>query len=215
MSGATAEERWWNSLDASDAFLNTAGDPPYDVASVGAKIWLSLGEPKLDARLLDLGCGQGRLTNAIAAFLRSTDAVVHGVDISRALLDVAVIDAQQQNLRNVHYWHNDGRRLPNGLGGRKYDLVYSVAMFQHVPHEAMWGYIRQVEPRLNRGGVFTFTIAVGEVDEFLNHQIADVQQFCTDLMQLFDSVAIDMPIGDDFQCRGEHGWTWVTVRKEG
>lgn len=197
---ALDEEAWWNGLGDEDALLNTAGDPPYNVVSVGIRILNSV-DP---LRLLDLGCGMGRLTNMIARRLLPDEGVVHGVDVSRRLLDAAVTDANQRGLSNVHYWHGDGRTLPSGLGGRL-SGAYSVAMFQHIPSDAMWGYLRHVHERLEPGGVFVFTIALGDEDTFLNHQIPDVSSFAQDLAEIYNDVMIE-PLD-------EIGWTWVTARK--
>lgn len=192
------EVAFWEQPDLD--MENVHGRPPYNVVSVGVKILNTIDQ----RRMLDLGCGAGRLTNMMARRVIG-EGVVHGVDISSNLVYSAAADASGRDLHNVHYWHGDGRRLPSGLVGR-FSGAYSITMFQHIPHEAMWGYLREVHDRLEPGGVFLFTIAVGEVDEFLNHQIADVPQFANDLIQIYDSVAIDGP--------DERSWTWVTVRKE-
>lgn len=199
-----AEDRFWSSLTEQEAIFNTAGEPPYDVDMVAGRIADVLGLWPDGVRLLDLGCGQGRLTNRLAQVLGESGSI-HGVDISRPLLDRAVIDAEMAHLPNVHYWHGDGRKLPAGLGGRRYDLAYSVAMFQHIPHDATRGYIQQVHDRLKPGGVFTFTTAIGETDEFLNHQIADPVEFCAALATLFVEATLD-PVDPN-------GWTWLTCRK--
>lgn len=195
MSQARDEENWWS--EAGDDNLH--GVPPYDIDEV-SRIILTRCDAH-PARVLDLGCGRGRLTNSLAQYLPEWS--FHGVDISRDLLDLAVVDAK--GLSNVHYWHGNGRTLPSGLGARQYDLAYSITVLQHIPHDAKWSYIREVEKRLKPGGTFTFTIAVGPIEQFLNHQIADVLDFNDDLISLFHATAISEP--------DERGWTWVTCWK--
>lgn len=197
---AAAEARFWDSLDDESAYLNTAGNPPYNIVQVGVKI-LNNVDP---LRLLDLGCGMGRLTNAIARRIQG-EGVVHGVDISPRMVGRAAMDANQHHLSNVHYWRGDGRHLPYGLP-RRFTGAYSIAMFQHTPYIAMWDYLREVCARLEPGGTFVFTIAVGATDEFLNHQIASPKLFADDLLSIYDQV--EMEVLD------ERGWTWVTARKE-
>lgn len=176
--------------------VNVVGEPPYEVGPVSSAILRNV-DP---LRLLDLGCGQGRLTNYIAARI-GEQGFVHGVDISRRLLDAAAIAAE----RNAKFWHGDGRTLPPGLSG-KFTGAYSIAMFQHIPADAMWGYLREVHDRLEPGGTFLFTVAVGGIDEFLNHQIADLGAFASDLTQIYYQVTT--------HGTAENGWTWVTATKE-
>ena len=201
--GAEDEDAFWSSLEGDEIDANLHGVPPYDVGRATQRILQGVTA----RRVLDLGCGRGRLTNHIAALLGDPQQV-HGVDICRPFLNRAVIDAERQHLGNVHYWHNDGRRLPPGLGGRRYDLAYSITMFQHIPDDAKWGYIRQVHDRLVPGGVFVFTVAVGEVDEFNNHQIADISSFCKELIEVgFHEVFRDKE-------PDENGWTWIQTWKD-
>lgn len=200
LPGVNGEVAFWETVPAGDFPPDVVGEPPYNHRRVADRI-----QETIDClRVLDLGCGNGRLTNFIAQRL-GTGGVIHGVDISRTLIDRAVLDAANDGPTNVHYWHGNGRTLPAGLNGR-FTGAYSVSMFQHIPHDVMWGYLREVHERLEPGGTFLFTIAVGEVDEFLNHQIADTGQFADDLMQFFDMVTVDPP--------DSNGWTWVACEKE-
>lgn len=209
---AADEERYWSSLEGDEVLNNTAGVPPYDAWEVGSRLFTAFGDYHdfvlgADVRVLDLGCGTGRLTNIMAQRLTGPYSNIHGVDISAPLIKLAVAEANYRHLDNVHYWHGNGRTLPPGLGGRKYDLVYSITMFQHIPHDAKWSYIHQVANRLKPGGVFVFTIALGDVDEFQNHQIAyaECQDFGVALKRLFGSCYFDET--------DERGWSWITCRK--
>lgn len=191
----TFEQAWWDNLPDELVLANTAGDPPYDLDPVVARI---LGD-QTPTRVLDLGCGVGRLTSYVAS--RLPDVAVHGVDISTKLLH----EAYANRLPNTRFWHCNGRGLPLGLTGQ-FDLSYAVTVFQHMHPREMWGYLREISERLTPGsGRFVFTIALGESAEFLNYQIPDVAEFCNDLIELFDSVAAD-PSPD------VNGWTWVEAR---
>jgi SAM-dependent methyltransferase len=196
---AEAEAAYWSEPDRR--LGDIVGLPPYDVAPVVDRIrsWIDC------LRVLDLGCGYGRTTNVLARAVES-HGIVHGVDIAQPLLDTAEADAKRAWLDNVHYWRGDGRRLPDELRGR-FSGAYSITMFQHIPHEAMWGYLREVHDRLEPEGVFLFTIALGDIDMFLNHQIADRSQFVTDLAKIYRSITIE---GD-----GRTGRTWIAAHKEG
>jgi cyclopropane fatty-acyl-phospholipid synthase-like methyltransferase len=49
--------------------------------------------------------------------------------------------------------------------------AYAVTVFQHLPHDAVLGYIRQVHDLLVPGGRFAFTWIAGDEDTFLSHQV--------------------------------------------
>jgi ubiquinone/menaquinone biosynthesis C-methylase UbiE len=70
------------------------------------------------AEVLDLACGHGRITNALAR----RGARASGLDASRLFLDRAQADAAQAGL-NTHYEQGDMRCLPWGDGS--FDYVIS------------------------------------------------------------------------------------------
>lgn len=191
------EDVWWSNLEDDEVDHNTAGNPPYDLDKVVSRIQRAHRlAPKM---VLDMGCGVGRLTNAIAKKLQGNDGTVHGFDIARPLIDIAVAASPG----NALYWHSDGRSIPSALYG-PFDLIYSVTMFQHIPHDAKWEYIMQAAERLHPDGVFVFTVAVGdEPPTFLNHQLseAELDDLALAMTSLFSTVSIDGP--------DENGWTWV------
>ena len=190
-----AEVGWWGSLYDEALVNNTLGVPPYDVIEVANRIELALRGA--DA-VLDLGCGTGRLTNHLAS--RFPWLELFGTDISEPALNVA----RESALANVRYTLGDGRDLPDTPP--VFDAAYSVTVFQHIPIEATFGYIQQVRERLRPGGVFIFTVATGDVDEFLNHQIPDVDEFRNEISELFESVVVEYDATND--------WTWITATKE-
>lgn len=202
---ADEERDWWNALEGDQILTETAGVPPYAVdavvdtimAAISGSAHFMLGG---DVNVLDLGCGVGRLTNAIADRIVGPYTWVIGVDIAASLIYQAEANAHPR----ARYLLGDGRRLPGVLPSLH--AAYSVTMFQHIPHDAMWGYIRQVHDLLEPGGTFVFTIAQGDSDVFLNHQWMDLVVFGTDLATIFDRVTVEHQ-------PDERGWHWVTARK--
>lgn len=193
---AQRERNWWSSLEGQDLDDNLHGIPPYDIDKSSWRIRDLIGP---HSRVLDLGCGRGRLTNHLAR--QFPDCTFDGVDVSLPALELATMSAEP----NAHFWHGDGRNLPKQMSpGFSYDLAYSVTMFQHIPDEAKWGYIRQVHDLLASTGRFIFTISIGsEPHTFLNHQTPSLEQFCMELVTFgFDAVGTD-PTPD------ENGWTWI------
>jgi ubiquinone/menaquinone biosynthesis C-methylase UbiE len=78
-------------------------------------------------RLLDVGCGSGTLTRALAGFLSSHHPNTHvtGVDISAAILVSAKVKAEVEGLRNIQFSRADvsgssaGNDNEGGSGGER------------------------------------------------------------------------------------------------
>jgi cyclopropane fatty-acyl-phospholipid synthase-like methyltransferase len=103
-----------------------------------------LGLPVASARwIMDLGCGPGRILLTLAEWNPGTSFL--GVDSSPDM--IASIAAA-----NVIVMSNDGRTLTPWHG--VFDAIYSMTMFQHIPHKAQRGYIAEVFRILRPGGVF-------------------------------------------------------------
>jgi SAM-dependent methyltransferase len=84
--------------------------------------WNVLGP---ESRVLDLGCGSGRLLRALAPLVRS----VLGVDVSAGMLAVAHQDCAM--LANVHVVQTDGVDLA-AIADRAFDLVIAVDVFPYL-----------------------------------------------------------------------------------
>jgi SAM-dependent methyltransferase len=84
--------------------------------------WLLTQLPAHGGRVLDAGCGSGRLTHMLAAHF---DEVI-GVDISAPLIDIA----RQRSDANVRYVVSDLMALADPAG---FDLVFSSATLHHLP----------------------------------------------------------------------------------
>src|SRR5581483_10638421 len=75
--------------------------------------------------VLDLGCGVGRMTRALATRARA----VIGVDVSGEM--IARARELNAGLRNVRWLQGDGRSL-SGVDDASVDFVVSFVVFQHV-----------------------------------------------------------------------------------
>ncbi len=108
-------------------------------------------DPK-QMKILEIGCGVGRMTRALAEFFGEVYAVdVSGEMIARARQALA-------GLPNVHLFQNNGADLAV-LGGRKVDFAFSYIVFQHVPdREIVRHYVREVYRLLEPGGLFKFQV---------------------------------------------------------
>lgn len=77
-------------------------------------------------RILDFGCGVGRL---VVAFADRADGVV-GVDVSPSMLKEAANNCEERGLQNVEWVHSDDDL--SGLKG-SFNLIHSFIVFQHIP----------------------------------------------------------------------------------
>ncbi len=95
-------------------------------------------------RMLEIGCGAGRMLVAFAPHFDSVD----GVDISTEMLD----EARPHMPANVHLHSTDGADL-RAIGDRSIDLVVSIQVFQHVPdRDVIASYLAETERVLGPGG---------------------------------------------------------------
>ena len=116
-----------------------------DVAT--ARAWLAdLGLPTTWARVLDFGCGAGRLSQALA---EHADEVV-GVDVSAPMLDTArALDRSDGRCRFVLNEAPDLHVFPSD----SFDLVYSELVLQHLPRRVVADYLAEFVRVLRPGAI--------------------------------------------------------------
>lgn len=106
-----------------------------------------------EATVVDIGCGVGRLTRALAARTRH----VYGVDVSREMLSLA----QQYNahVSNIEWRHVDGHGL-SVLDDGVVDGCFSHVVFQHIPDPKITlDYVRDMGRVLRPGGWALFVVS--------------------------------------------------------
>jgi SAM-dependent methyltransferase len=103
--------------------------------------------------VLDVGCGVGRLTRALAPRCRH----VIGLDVSGEM--IARARSLNGDLENVTWVQGDGRSL-EGVDDAGVDLVLSYVVFQHIPDpQITLGYIRDIGRVLRPGGQAAFQVS--------------------------------------------------------
>ena len=103
-------------------------------------------------RVLEIGCGAGRITRALAEVFGE----VHGVDISGEMLRVA--RELLAGSPNAFVHQNNGMDL-RVLGELEFDFAFSFIVFQHIPSQAVIeSYVREVHRVLRPGGLFKFQV---------------------------------------------------------
>jgi len=126
--------------------------------------------PDQGGRLLEVGCGVGRVTAHLA---RHAKAVV-GVDISAAHLRLAEQHMQESGIDNVTFSQLRGIDDVAQLG--QFDAVFSVIVLQHNPPPVIVRMLRDLLALLRPGGVAFFQLPTYRtgyrfvIDEYLAHQ---------------------------------------------
>jgi ubiquinone/menaquinone biosynthesis C-methylase UbiE len=103
-------------------------------------------------RVLEIGCGAGRMTRALAASFGE----VHAVDISSEM--IAAAKRNLSDLRNVFFYKNNGSDLSR-IPDRSCDFAFSFIVFQHIPvPSVIETYVREVHRCLKPGAIFKFQV---------------------------------------------------------
>lgn len=102
-------------------------------------------------RVLDFGCGVGRLTQALGDHFDEC----MGVDISTTMVDLAR-DANRHG-EGCAYLANDRQDLSQ-LADARFDLVYCSRVLQHMPPALALGYIGEFMRVLTKGGLAVFQV---------------------------------------------------------
>jgi SAM-dependent methyltransferase len=156
--------RFWDERAREDAFFFVDDRLAYRNPDL-ERFWRG-GEEALDALLgacglalaptddaVEIGCGLGRMTRAIAGNART----VRALDVSREMLD----RAQELNpaLANVTWLHGDGTSLAP-IATASADACVSHVVFQHVPDpQVTLGYVREIGRVLRPGGWAAFQVS--------------------------------------------------------
>lgn len=99
-------------------------------------------------RVLEIGCGAGRVTRALARLFGE----VHGVDISGEMIERA--RAALAGDRNSFLYQNNGMDL-SVLPALEFDFAFSMIVFQHIPSkDIVESYFREVSRMLRPEALF-------------------------------------------------------------
>jgi len=163
------------------------------------------GKDPKQMTVLEIGCGAGRITRALAEIF----GTVYAVDISAEM----VRQARQAvaGLDHVHVEQNSGSDLAV-LGSVRVDFAFSTIVFQHIPSkQVIESYVTEVHRLLRPGGLFKFQVqgyhsmADGEDDSWLGAGFSDEE-------------AVDLALRCGFEPRHRHGagtqyfWLWYFRR---
>jgi ubiquinone/menaquinone biosynthesis C-methylase UbiE len=156
-----ANRRFWDAKAQENAYWYVSSYGPYDERNLddfwnsGPRIWndlkAALGyRPGPADVVVEIGCGVGRLTRAMAPEVGR----IHALDLSTEML----ARAGELALANVSFHQADGQSLA-GLPDDTADLVLAYCVFQHLPsEEVLGGYLKEMLRVARPGGVVAFTL---------------------------------------------------------
>jgi SAM-dependent methyltransferase len=154
---ATGQEEW------SDEDFFAAGEQELRDHILNDLGNICQGRDPKSMKVLEVGCGAGRVTRPLAQFFGE----VYAVDISAQMVRQA--RSALADLGNVQVFCNNGRDLSAlrrrwwhrfGIGGTfEFDFVFSCMVFQHIAsREVIASYVSEVNRVLKPGGLFKFQV---------------------------------------------------------
>jgi cyclopropane fatty-acyl-phospholipid synthase-like methyltransferase len=141
---ATGREEW------TDAEFIASGE-----RTIGDQILKDMenicqGKSPKDMRVLEIGCGAGRITRALAKMFGE----VHGVDISGEM--IAQAREWLRDVPNAFVHQNNGMDF-KAVPPLPFDFAFSIYVFQHIPsYEVIESYIRDAARLLVPGALLKF-----------------------------------------------------------
>jgi SAM-dependent methyltransferase len=159
------------------------------------------GKPQREMRVLEIGCGAGRVTRALANLFGE----VHGVDVSGEMIRQA--KRALQDRPNAFVYQNNGKDL-EVVPPLDFDFAFSSIVFQHIPsRDIIENYVREVQRLLRPGALFKFQV---QGDSSLETQPDDTWLG----VPFSERQAVDMAFRCGFEPRYRHGaggqyfWLW-------
>lgn len=142
----TGQTDWTDEEFFRSGEANIAGDILNDTINIYQ------GKDPKQMRVLEIGCGAGRLTRALGKLFGE----VHAVDVSGEMVERA--RAAVADLPGVHVYQNNGCDL-SVIPPLEFDFAYSFIVFQHIPsRDIIENYVREVARLLRPGALFKFQV---------------------------------------------------------
>ncbi|HTR38757.1 MAG TPA: methyltransferase domain-containing protein [Bryobacteraceae bacterium] len=163
------------------------------------------GKPPGKMRVLEIGCGAGRVTRALA----KTFGEVHAVDVSGEMVRQAA--AALKRYPNAFVYQNNGMDLAV-VPDVEFDFAFSSIVFQHIPsREIIENYVSEVQRLLRPGALFKFQV---QGDSSLETRPDDTWLG----VPFSDRQVVEMALRCGFEPRYRHGageqyfWLWFFKR---
>ena len=147
---ASGQEQWSDEEYFRSGEINVEREILTDLGNV------CQGRDPKQMRVLEIGCGTGRITRALAKFFGE----VYAVDISGEMVRQARLALR--DYPNAHVFQNNGRDLTvvrEAAGEAPLDFAFSYIVFQHIPsRDVIESYVRDVSRLLRAGALFKFQV---------------------------------------------------------
>lgn len=146
----TEDDYWMGVTEKEDFEAKFFDDPTISTDDTVKAVTEALGSPQ---SILEIGCGYGRIAGKVKEAFPQSE--VTGIDINKEII--------KRGLGDVKYLVSN--KIPEG----KWDAIYSVTVFQHLPSEKKQKYISDAAKSLNKDGVLLVQFIEGERDNFVDH----------------------------------------------
>jgi SAM-dependent methyltransferase len=161
--------------DWTDDDFFRSGERTVDEEILTDMINICQGKDPGQMRVLEIGCGAGRVTRALAGRFGE----VYGVDISGEMVRQATLALADRP--NARVLQNNGKDL-SVVGDLLFDFAFSSIVFQHIPsRDIVENYVREVHRLLRPGRLFKFqvqgdaTLSTSPDDTWLGVPFSDAQ----------------------------------------
>jgi 2-polyprenyl-3-methyl-5-hydroxy-6-metoxy-1,4-benzoquinol methylase len=147
LPGLPSDEMQRNTVGSSGEHALREGFNFYcGIKQYAAKLGLALNP---DSRILDFGCGWGRI---IRFFLKDVAAEnLYGIDVDSQLLDVCLQTVGHGNYSMVN------PLPPSGLPDNSFDIVYAFSVFSHLAEPVHIKWVEEFSQILKPGGILVAT----------------------------------------------------------
>ncbi len=196
---ATANEQW------TDEEFFGSGECTVREEILTDMINVCQGKDARAMRVLEIGCGAGRVTRALAKIFGE----VHAVDVSGEMVERA--KRSLADFPNAFIYQNNGKDL-DVVPAQPFDFAFSSIVFQHIPsREVIENYVREVGRLLAPGALFKFQV---QGDSTLETRPDDTWLG----VPFSDRDAVEMALRCGFEPRYRHGageqyfWLWFFKR---
>ena len=143
---ATGRENW------TDEEFFASGERTVSEEILTDMINICQGKEPKQMRVIEIGCGAGRITRALANLFGE----VHAIDVSGEM--VARARQALSATPNAFVYQNNGKDLA-ALPDGPFDFAFSTIVFQHIPSkEVIYSYVREVHRLLRPGALFKFQV---------------------------------------------------------